>query len=87
MFRRGVAVCTGSGIGAVGSTCIQNEDWFLVWIGANLEESYGEELMELIKTKIETQRRILWDTRSALGRPNVMDLLESVYHSWGAESE
>ncbi|CAH7677647.1 hypothetical protein BY996DRAFT_4573085 [Phakopsora pachyrhizi] len=85
MFHKGVAICTGSGIGAVGSTCIQHNDWFLVWIGPDLEKTYGKEIMNLICEKISPERRVIWDTRGPLGRPKVFQLLQNVYKSWNAE--
>ncbi|KAH9818806.1 hypothetical protein DFH28DRAFT_92024 [Melampsora americana] len=85
MFRRGVAICTGSGIGAVASTCIQHSDWFLIWIGPNLEKTYGEELLNLLTTKISNERRIIWDTRGPRGRPDVVSVLENIFKSWDAE--
>ena len=30
MFKRGIRVCTGTGIGAAMSTCIQSPDWYEV---------------------------------------------------------
>lgn len=85
MFHRGVAVCTGSGIGAVASTCIQHSDWFLIWIGPDLRKTYGAELMDLIENKIPAERRLIWDTRSKLGRPDVFPLLAKTYKEWSAE--
>ncbi|EGG01672.1 uncharacterized protein MELLADRAFT_110784 [Melampsora larici-populina 98AG31] len=85
MFNRGVAVCTGSGIGAVASTCIQHSDWFLIWIGPDLKNTYGTVLMGLIETKIPEERRLIWDTRSKLGRPDVFPLLAKTYKEWNAE--
>ena len=29
MFSRGIRICTGTGIGAALSTCIQSPDWFV----------------------------------------------------------
>ncbi|EGG11302.1 uncharacterized protein MELLADRAFT_59415 [Melampsora larici-populina 98AG31] len=84
LFQRGVAICTGSGIGAIGSTCIQHESWFLVWIGPDLEKTYGETFMNFIKTRISPNRRIIWDTRIS-GRPNVPLELERVFRSWKAD--
>ncbi|KAA1069291.1 hypothetical protein PGT21_019819 [Puccinia graminis f. sp. tritici] len=78
-------MCTGSGIGAVASTCIQNENWFLIWIGPNLENTYGEEIMQLICGKIPESRRLIWDTRGPLGRPDVVRLLHDTYKYWDAE--
>ncbi|WAR56364.1 hypothetical protein PtB15_7B212 [Puccinia triticina] len=85
LFDRGVAICTGSGIGAVGSTCIQHDNWFLVWIGADLERTYGIEFMNFIKSKIQPERLLIWDTRGPLGRPDVNVELARVYKQWGAQ--
>ncbi|KAH9820979.1 hypothetical protein DFH28DRAFT_576495 [Melampsora americana] len=85
MFNRGVAICTGSGIGAVASTCIQHSDWFLIWIGPDLQNTYGSELMNLIEDKIPKDRRLVWDTRGPLGRPDVFSLLSKTYKEWNAE--
>lgn len=87
MFHRGVAVCTGSGIGAVASTCIQHEDWFLIWIGPDLEKTYGRPLLDLIERTIPPQRRLIWDTRTSLGRPDVFALLSKTYERWDAEGK
>ncbi|MBW0461049.1 hypothetical protein O181_000764 [Austropuccinia psidii MF-1] len=85
LFKRGVAICTGSGIGAVGSTCIQHEDWFLIWIGPDIEKTYGPEIMNLITEWIPPERRLIWDTRGKLGRPDVVRLLRDTVQSWNAE--
>ncbi|KAG0140174.1 hypothetical protein CROQUDRAFT_665539 [Cronartium quercuum f. sp. fusiforme G11] len=85
MFTRGVAICTGSGIGAVASTCIQHSEWFLVWIGPNLEQTYGSELLNLLTSRIPSERRIIWDTRGPHGRPDVVSVLEDIFKSWDAE--
>jgi hypothetical protein len=34
LYKRGIRICTGTGIGAGLSTCIQSPDWYLIWIGA-----------------------------------------------------
>jgi len=49
LYRRGIMICTGSGIGAVLSTCLQLDNWFLIWIGSGLEETFGAELMGIVK--------------------------------------
>lgn len=84
LFQRGVAICTGSGIGAVGSTCIQKESWFLLWIGPDLEKTYGIEFMNFIQKNISPHRRIIWDTQKS-GRPNVPLELERIFLSWNAD--
>ncbi|WAR59712.1 hypothetical protein PtB15_11B352 [Puccinia triticina] len=85
LFKRGLAMCTGSGIGAVASTCIQHESWFLIWIGPNLEKTYGKEIMQLICDRIPEHRRLIWDTRGPLGRPDVVRLLHNTHLYWEAE--
>ncbi|OAV90555.1 hypothetical protein PTTG_08305 [Puccinia triticina 1-1 BBBD Race 1] len=85
LFKRGLAICTGSGIGAVASTCLQHDSWFLIWIGPNLETTYGKELMELIYNRIPENRRLIWDTRGPLGRPDVVRLLKDTHQYWNAE--
>jgi len=85
LFNRGVAICTGSGIGAVGSTCIQHDDWFLIWIGGDLEKTYGLDFMNFITSKIPAHRLLIWDTKGPLGRPDVNIELENVYKQWDAQ--
>lgn len=85
LFTKGVAICTGSGIGAVGSTCIQHNDWFLIWIGADLEKTYGKDLMSLITRRVEPHRLLVWDTKGPLGRPDVNVELEKVFKMWNAQ--
>jgi len=52
LYRKGIIICTGAGIGAVLSTCIQLDNWFLIWIGSNLEETFGPELMGIVKRNL-----------------------------------
>jgi hypothetical protein len=49
LYKKGIMICTGSGIGAVLSTCLQLDTWFLIWIGSELEETFGAELMGIVK--------------------------------------
>jgi hypothetical protein len=85
LYRRGIAICTGSGIGAVLSTCLQSPDWFLIWIAADMRATFGDTLFEMIERRIPPQRRIIWDTKLRGGRPDTMRLLEDTYRSWSAE--
>ncbi|KAH9998968.1 hypothetical protein BJV77DRAFT_1064468 [Russula vinacea] len=41
LYKRGVRFCTGTGIGAALSTCLQSPDWFLIWIGSDQEKTFG----------------------------------------------
>ncbi|CAH7690014.1 hypothetical protein BY996DRAFT_4612396 [Phakopsora pachyrhizi] len=85
LFTKGVAICTGSGIGAVGSTCIQHKDWYLIWIGSELEKTYGHNFVNFLKSRIEPERLLIWDTKGPLGRPDVNFELERVYNTWNAQ--
>jgi hypothetical protein len=49
LYKKGIMICTGSGIGAVLSTCLQLDTWFFIWIGSGLEETFGAELMGIVK--------------------------------------
>ncbi|KAJ1305452.1 hypothetical protein OPQ81_000462 [Rhizoctonia solani] len=84
LYRRGIRVCTGTGIGAALSTCIQDEGWFLIWIGSDQEKTFGKTISGLIEQHIPPERRILWDSKK-VGRPNTVKLIEEVYQSFDAE--
>ncbi|KAF8686566.1 hypothetical protein RHS04_00062 [Rhizoctonia solani] len=84
LYRRGIRVCTGTGIGAALSTCIQHEGWFLIWIGSDQEKTFGKTISAMIEKNIPPERRILWDSKK-VGRPNTIKLIEEVYRSFDAE--
>ncbi|KAG8998011.1 hypothetical protein FRB94_010781 [Tulasnella sp. JGI-2019a] len=84
LYRRGIRVATGTGIGAALSTCLQSKDWFLIWIGSDQEKTFGKTIAGMIESGIEPERRILWDTKQ-LKRPNTMKLLKETYEKWNAE--
>ncbi|KAF8714714.1 hypothetical protein RHS03_00117, partial [Rhizoctonia solani] len=84
LYRRGIRVCTGTGIGAALSTCIQHEGWFLIWIGSDQEKTFGKTISAMIEKSIPPERRILWDSKK-VGRPNTIKLIEEVYRSFDAE--
>lgn len=85
MFKRGIRICTGTGIGAALSTCIQSKDWFLIWIGSDQENTFGPTITGLIKKHIEPERMILWDSKKRGGRPDTMALLKDTWTRFGAE--
>ncbi|KAH8712251.1 hypothetical protein GQ44DRAFT_742499 [Phaeosphaeriaceae sp. PMI808] len=85
MFKRGIRVCTGTGIGAALSTCIQSPNWFLIWIGSDQERTFGPTITGLIHKNIEPERMILWDSKKRGGRPNTMELLKDTWTRFGAE--
>lgn len=57
----------------------------MVWIGPDLEKTYGKELVQLIYDKIPPSRRLIWDTRGPAGRPDVVKLLQDLHNYWEAE--
>ncbi|KAH6968115.1 hypothetical protein DER45DRAFT_638422 [Fusarium avenaceum] len=85
MYKRGIRVCTGTGIGASLSTCIQNPNWFLFWIGSDQEKTFGPTISGLIHKYIEPERMILWDTKKRGGRPDTLKLLLKTYIEFRAE--
>lgn len=85
MFRRGIRICTGTGIGAALSTCIQSPDWFLIWIGSDQERTFGPTISGLIHNNIPPERMILWDSKKRGGRPDTMQLLKDTWTRFGAE--
>ncbi|PSR81910.1 hypothetical protein PHLCEN_2v6205 [Hermanssonia centrifuga] len=87
LYRRGIAICTGSGIGAVLSTCLQLDNWFLIWIGSDMEKTFGPILFDMIKRKIPKERYILFDTKKEGCRPDTMKMLKDVYVAFNAEGE
>ena len=86
-FRRGIAICTGSGIGAVLSTCVQLDNWFLIWIGSDMEKSFGPVLFDMIHRTIPKERYILFDTKKEGRRPDTMKMLKDIYVAFKAEGE
>ncbi|KAK3291011.1 uncharacterized protein B0H64DRAFT_349792 [Chaetomium fimeti] len=85
MFKRGIRICTGTGIGAALSTCIQSPNWFLIWIGSDQEKTFGPTITGLIYNNIPAERMILWDSKKRGGRPDSVKLLKEVWDSFGAE--
>ncbi|PKS08485.1 hypothetical protein jhhlp_004868 [Lomentospora prolificans] len=85
MFKRGIRICTGTGIGAALSTCIQSPNWFLIWIGSDQEKTFGPTITGLIHNHIEPERMILWDSKKRGGRPDTVALLKETWDSFGAE--
>ncbi|KAH9977208.1 hypothetical protein BGW80DRAFT_1456530 [Lactifluus volemus] len=85
LYKRGVRVCTGTGIGAALSTCLQSPHWYLIWIGSDQEKTFGPTINGLIHRNIEPERLLLWDSKLRGGRPDTMKLVKEAYHSWNAE--
>jgi hypothetical protein len=87
LYKRGVRICTGTGIGAALSTCIQSPDWYLIWIGSDQEKTFGPTITGLIHQHIGPERLLLWDSKLRGGRPDLMKIVKETYHTWGAEGD
>ncbi|TDL23046.1 hypothetical protein BD410DRAFT_787876 [Rickenella mellea] len=85
LYTRGIRVCTGTGLGAALSTCLQSPDWYLIWIGSDQEKTFGPTISGLIHRHMGPERLCLWDSKKRGGRPDVMKLVKDAYHSWKAE--
>ncbi|THH13259.1 hypothetical protein EW146_g6937 [Bondarzewia mesenterica] len=85
LYHRGIRVCTGTGIGAALSTCLQNPNWYLIWIGSDQEKTFGPTIAGLVYRHIGLERMCLWDSKQRGGRPDVMKLVKETYASWNAE--
>ncbi|KAF8201012.1 hypothetical protein BJ912DRAFT_1019923 [Pholiota molesta] len=89
LYKRGIRVCTGTGLGAALSTCLQvryssltdyshnkkSPDWYLIWIGSDQEKTFGPTISNLISKHLGPER----------GRPDTLKLIKDVYKSWNAE--
>ncbi|KAI0041348.1 hypothetical protein FA95DRAFT_1501625 [Auriscalpium vulgare] len=85
LYHRGIRVCTGTGIGAALATCLQDPNWYLIWIGSDQEKTFGPTINGLIRRHIGPERMTLWDSKQRGGRPDVMKILKEVHASWQAE--
>ncbi|KAG7090478.1 hypothetical protein E1B28_009592 [Marasmius oreades] len=84
IYKRGIRVCTGTGLGAALSTCLQSPNWFLIWIGSDQEKTFGPTISGLIRENLQG-RVILWDSKQRGGRPDTMKLIKETYKAWDAE--
>ncbi|KAF7315134.1 hypothetical protein MIND_00027700 [Mycena indigotica] len=87
LYKRGIRVCTGTGLGAALSTCLQasNPNWHLIWMGSSQEQTFGKTISGLIRDNLPPEQYTLWDSKERGGRPDVMELIKTTYVSWGAE--
>jgi hypothetical protein len=85
LYKRGIRVCTGTGLGAALSTCLQSPNWYLIWIGSDQEKTFGPTISGLIHDNLGPERLTLWDSKKRGGRPDLMKLIKETYTSWDAE--
>ncbi|KAG1800852.1 uncharacterized protein HD556DRAFT_1438848 [Suillus plorans] len=69
LYKRGIRICTGTGLGVVLSACIQSPYWYLIWIGSDQEKMFGPTINGLIYKHIGPERLLLWDFKVRGGRP------------------
>lgn len=85
MYERGVIVATGAGIGVTLSVYLQTKGYFhLIWIGSDIDKTYGEDIMGLIKKAVKGDRMTLVDTKKS-GRPDTVQLIDNVYRKIDAQ--
>ncbi|KAF8911468.1 hypothetical protein CPB84DRAFT_1671592 [Gymnopilus junonius] len=85
LYKRGIRVCTGTGLGAALSTCLQASLSISIWIGSDQEKTFGPTISALIERNLGPERVTFWDSKERGGRPDVMKLIKEAYYSWGAE--
>ncbi|KAI6111487.1 hypothetical protein EDD17DRAFT_1469696 [Pisolithus thermaeus] len=85
LYKRGIRICTGTGLGAALSTCIQSPDWYLIWIGSDQEKTFGPTISGLIHRHVGPERLLLWDSKERGRRPDTMKILKEAYDYWQAE--
>ncbi|KAH7916016.1 hypothetical protein BJ138DRAFT_764428 [Hygrophoropsis aurantiaca] len=85
LYKRGIRICTGTGLGAALSTCIQSPYWYLIWIGSDQEKTFGPTISGLIHRHLGPERYLLWDSKERGGRPDTMKILKEAYDYWQAE--
>ncbi|THH01227.1 hypothetical protein EW026_g1464 [Hermanssonia centrifuga] len=61
------------------------DNWFLIWIGSDMEKTFGPVLFDMIKRRIPKERYILFDTKKEGCRPDTMKMLKDIYVAFSAE--
>lgn len=85
LYKRGIRICTGTGLGSALATCIQNPNWFLIWIGSDQQKTFGSTITNLIHKHIPPERMVLWDSKERGGRPDVVPLVLATVRDFQAE--
>lgn len=85
MYQRGIIVATGAGIGVTLSVYLQTQGHFhLIWIGSDIERTYGAEVMTLLRQAVKGDRMTLVDTKK-VGRPDTVQLIDDAYRKIDAQ--
>ncbi|KAF9246561.1 hypothetical protein BU15DRAFT_39714 [Melanogaster broomeanus] len=85
LYKRGIRICTGTGLGAALSTCIQSPNCHCCFPGSDQEKTFGPTISNLIHKNVGPERLLLWDSKERGGRPDTMKILKEVYDYWQAE--
>ena len=72
-------------IGAALATCIQNPNWYLVWIGSGQIATFGPTIAGLIHKHLHPGRVTIWDTKERGGRPDTAKMVSEICKIWEAE--
>ena len=86
MYHSGVAICTGAAIG-VFISLFSNKgltNFSLIWVGNKFEETYGEQVVGMLRRGCPDNKLTLYDT-SVQGRPNLVSLAANAFHEQKAE--
>lgn len=87
MYHSGVAICTGAAIG-VFISLFSNKgltNFSLIWVGNKFEETYGEQVVGMLRRGCPDNKLTLYDT-SVQGRPDLVSLAANAYHEQKAEA-
>lgn len=85
LYERGVIVATGAGIGVTLSVYLQTKGYFhLIWIGSDIANTYGSDIMDLIHKAVKGDRMTVVDTKK-LGRPDLVQMIDEVYRKIAAQ--
>ena len=73
LYKRGIRICTGTGLGAALSTCLQSPYWFLIWIGSDQEKTFGPTISGLIHRHLEPERLASFYKSAVTGLLNLIN--------------
>ena len=84
LYRKGLAVATGSGLGITLSVSLQSDDRFhLIWVARDMENCVGSIIMDMLR-RADQKRLHLYDTIET-GRPDLPRLVVDMAREIGAE--
>ncbi|KAJ7039084.1 hypothetical protein C8F04DRAFT_950387 [Mycena alexandri] len=65
LYKRGIRVCAGTGLGAALYTGLQSPDWYLIWMamGSDQAKTFGPTISALIHDNLPPTQYTLWDSK------------------------